>query len=167
MGDVKFGYCVGTDRLGNKYYEDPTEVAGQQRYCEYHIDSFDNFDGDQIPPEWHAWLHYTTDAKPGDEAFKAENWAKVPISQKTDTPFEHHVGPTDCFVPHATLKRTRGYNSEHFMLKAGEPDQYYMQPNHPLRCRKRSNQIFEHVDYNEPKKSFENASGPLRDASLN
>lgn len=65
VGDVKFGYLVGEDEFGNKYYEDPTELHGQTRYTEFKVDTFDDFEGSMIPPQWHLWLQHITDAPPG------------------------------------------------------------------------------------------------------
>jgi NADH dehydrogenase (ubiquinone) 1 alpha subcomplex subunit 12 len=65
-GDVKFGKLVGEDQFGNKYYEDTTELHGQQRWTEFKVDTFEDFEGSNIPPEWHMWLQQMTDAKPGE-----------------------------------------------------------------------------------------------------
>lgn len=69
-GDIKFGKPVGEDEFGNKYYEDPNEIAGQQRWTEFHVDSFKDFDASHIPPQWHLWMHQITDALPGSEGQK-------------------------------------------------------------------------------------------------
>eukprot|EP01130_Rhizamoeba_saxonica_P016987 TRINITY_DN79_c0_g1_i1.p1 TRINITY_DN79_c0_g1~~TRINITY_DN79_c0_g1_i1.p1 ORF type:complete len:156 (+),score=41.56 TRINITY_DN79_c0_g1_i1:66-533(+) len=62
-GEYKSGDLVGTDRYGNKYYEqkDPSEVVvyGRTRWIEF--SSNWNPDASDIPPEWHSWLHHTGD----------------------------------------------------------------------------------------------------------
>jgi hypothetical protein len=65
-GDIKFGYKVGEDQFGNEYFEDPNELTYMNRYTEYHVQSFDDFEASQIPPEWHVWMQHTSDAKPTD-----------------------------------------------------------------------------------------------------
>lgn len=40
-GDIKFGYEVGKDAYGHVYYEDPSQVHGQTRWCEYKLKTFD------------------------------------------------------------------------------------------------------------------------------
>ena len=69
MGDIKFGRLVGEDQFGNKYYEDPTEVHGQHRWVEY-PHTWDEFDASQIPADWHAWMHHTTDVPPNSPLAK-------------------------------------------------------------------------------------------------
>lgn len=65
-GDIKFGKEVGEDEFGNKYYEDPTELHLMHRWTEFKVDSFEEFEGTKIPPQWHLWLQHTTDALPTD-----------------------------------------------------------------------------------------------------
>jgi NADH:ubiquinone oxidoreductase subunit len=67
-GDVKFGRLVGEDEFGHKYFEDPTEVYGQHRWTEFHVDSWEEVEGTLIPPQWHLWMHHLTDATPGQPA---------------------------------------------------------------------------------------------------
>jgi NADH:ubiquinone oxidoreductase subunit len=71
IGDAKFGRHVGTDELGNRYFENmnPAEEVpgkfslgdmyeadeiGRQRWIDY---SQDDFNASQATPEWHSWLH--------------------------------------------------------------------------------------------------------------
>jgi NADH:ubiquinone oxidoreductase subunit len=70
VGDVKFGKCVGEDQFGNKYYEDPTNLAHQQRWTEFKVNSFDDFEGSNIPPQWHVWMQQTTDSLPTEDGQK-------------------------------------------------------------------------------------------------
>jgi len=61
------GRLVGTDEAGNRYYEDkrgPTHGGRRRRWVMYK----GAIEGSQVPPEWHAWLHYTT-----PEPLKAED----------------------------------------------------------------------------------------------
>ena len=55
-----FGRRVGTDADGNTYYVARSGPAGQRvrRWVIYAGVP----EASKVPPEWHAWLHYTTDA---------------------------------------------------------------------------------------------------------
>jgi NADH:ubiquinone oxidoreductase subunit len=54
------GRSVGTDATGNIYYEDrrPRADRRTRRWVIY----AGTPEASDVPPEWHAWLHYTTDA---------------------------------------------------------------------------------------------------------
>lgn len=56
--DLKTGTLVGTDKYGNKYYENPYYFYGRNRWVEYtdHVNM--DYDGSQIPAEWYGWMHY-------------------------------------------------------------------------------------------------------------
>ncbi len=47
---MKFGELKGTDRFGNKYYEDLDQPYGQHRWVEYA--DIHNFDPTNITPEY-------------------------------------------------------------------------------------------------------------------
>jgi NADH ubiquinone oxidoreductase subunit NDUFA12 len=66
MRTIKFGNLVGTDIHGNKYYENSVDYPyGQHRWVEFAGDkSFYQVDPSWVPPEWHLWLHSTTDSVP-------------------------------------------------------------------------------------------------------
>ncbi|RHY54645.1 hypothetical protein DYB37_005159 [Aphanomyces astaci] len=167
-GDIKFGKEVGEDRFGNKYYEDVTEVAGQQRWTEFKVQTHQEFGGDQIPPEWHLWLHQVTDAKPTDPGQKPENWTKVSLVSGSNAPYKTHLGPVGEFAENQTTYRQRAYGEDnHQWLKNGEPDRYYLQPRHPLRLRNRGNNDFDHIDYNNPDAPPKNSSALLRGLDKN
>lgn len=58
----KFGslrYLVGEDEQGNRFFENPHETFGRDRWVEY--SDVKNFDSANIAPRWHAWLHKMTD----------------------------------------------------------------------------------------------------------
>lgn len=54
------GRAVGTDDAGNLYYEEKRARSGAKprRWVMYKGAP----EASAVPPEWHAWLHYTTDA---------------------------------------------------------------------------------------------------------
>jgi len=54
------GRLVGTDQQGNRYFEERSAPKGrrQRRWVLYK----GPVEGSRVPPEWHAWLHYTVAA---------------------------------------------------------------------------------------------------------
>lgn len=56
---------IGSDLHGNRFFEDPTETYGRDRWVEYVDDR--NPDSVKITPEWHAWLHHNTDIAPTEQ----------------------------------------------------------------------------------------------------
>ena len=59
-----FGRLVGRDAFGNRYYEErrPRRGLRQRRWVAYGR----AVEASMVPPEWHAWLHYTTEAPLSD-----------------------------------------------------------------------------------------------------
>lgn len=62
------GQEVGRDSDGNIYYE---STAGN-RWIIYAVDN----DSSRVPPEWHGWLHHTTDVLPAQETIPVRAWQK-------------------------------------------------------------------------------------------
>jgi NADH:ubiquinone oxidoreductase subunit len=54
------GEKVGSDGLGNVYYQSKRITAGERR--RRWVDYKGAAEASSVPPEWHAWLHYTVDA---------------------------------------------------------------------------------------------------------
>ena len=54
------GKLVGTDPEGNRYYTERRPRAGR-RVRRWVIYAAPEPEASLVPPEWHAWLHYTTD----------------------------------------------------------------------------------------------------------
>lgn len=96
-----------------------------------------------------------------------ENWAKVPIAEKSDAPFTNHLAPHVPYYPNKTLYRSRGYGVGSLETKPDEPDQFYIQRNHVLRNRKRQSDFFDEVDYNNPNAPAKNSSESLRPPTKN
>lgn len=62
MGDTKAGTLIGTDRWGNKFYENlEEELPLRTRWIDY---KSKEFDASQIEPGWHAWMSYLVDKAP-------------------------------------------------------------------------------------------------------
>lgn len=64
LGDAKAGTFMGTDRAGNKYYEDLNEIPGRHRWVEFAANNEVN--ASQVDPAWHGWLHHTHKMPPQD-----------------------------------------------------------------------------------------------------
>lgn len=54
------GTLIGRDDSGNRYFVDkrPRARTRPRRWVLYDGEA----EASRVPPEWHAWLHYTTDA---------------------------------------------------------------------------------------------------------
>ncbi|KAJ6440174.1 hypothetical protein O9K51_08065 [Purpureocillium lavendulum] len=65
IGDTKYGRLVGTDRAGNRFFENGEELPLRTRWVEY---AKHDYDAAQIDPGWHAWISYSVDAPPTQDA---------------------------------------------------------------------------------------------------
>jgi NADH:ubiquinone oxidoreductase subunit len=76
------GVRVGADGAGNIYYEEKRPRAGQRprRWVVYK----NLVEPTVVPPEWHSWLHYTTEA-PLPTAPRLP-WQKPHLMNLTGTP---------------------------------------------------------------------------------
>jgi len=69
IGDTKAGTLVGSDRYGNKYYENMTEdLPLRTRWVDY---KDKELDASQIEPGWHAWMSYLVDKPPVEDKIMA------------------------------------------------------------------------------------------------
>ena len=75
------GRSVGTDATGNIYYEERRARPGLRgrRWVMYAGAP----EASDVPPEWHAWLHYTTDAPLAEAARRP--WQKPYVPNLTGT----------------------------------------------------------------------------------
>ena len=60
-GDTKYGTLIGTDRAGNKFFENLEELPLRTRWVDY---AKHDYDAAQIEPGWHAWISYVVDKPP-------------------------------------------------------------------------------------------------------
>ncbi len=76
------GRHVGEDGSGNVYYEERRPRTGYRvrRWVAYAGPA----DASQVPAEWHAWLHYTTDAPLVERP--RQPWEKPHLPNATGTP---------------------------------------------------------------------------------
>ncbi len=77
------GQQVGIDEFGNRYYKARGgKLWGRERrWVLYRGEP----EATKIPPEWHAWLHHTTDEPLTDAAARALPWQKDHLPNLTGT----------------------------------------------------------------------------------
>lgn len=68
------GQFVQMDSFGNRYYQERRQRDGlrRRRWVIYK----DAAEATRIPPEWHAWLHYTIDEPPRNGGVPHRDWQK-------------------------------------------------------------------------------------------
>jgi NADH:ubiquinone oxidoreductase subunit len=77
------GEAVGTDSFGNRYYQERKARPGhtRRRWVMYN----GAVEASRVPPEWHAWLHYSIDVAPLVPT-TPRPWQKPHIPNMTGTP---------------------------------------------------------------------------------
>lgn len=77
------GELVGTDAQGNRYFHDKKTIAGlrRKRWVIYNGEA----EASRVPPDWHGWLHYTTDTPPPQGGFPRKPWQKDHLPNLTGT----------------------------------------------------------------------------------
>lgn len=87
------GSAVGTDPLGNAYFESKKAIDGRtRRWVIYNGPN----DPSRVPPEWYGWLQYQSDVVPS--ALPAPRvWQKPPVPNLT--------GTADAYRPAGALER--------------------------------------------------------------
>jgi NADH:ubiquinone oxidoreductase subunit len=76
------GKLVGTDTAGNRYYTERSVAKGRRtkRWVLFNGKP----EASLVPPEWHAWLHYTSDSPL--TGVTPQSWQKPHQSNKTGSP---------------------------------------------------------------------------------
>jgi NADH:ubiquinone oxidoreductase subunit len=83
------GELVGTDSTGNRYYRErnPAKLvkgggmeSRERRWVIYKGEA----EPSKVPPEWHGWLHHSTDEVPHD--VQRRPWQKPHLPNLTGTP---------------------------------------------------------------------------------
>lgn len=85
------GSYVGDDEQGNRYYH--AKKSGK-RWVIYNGD----IEASRIPPDWHRWLHYTSDEPPTVRPLVAKSWEKKHKANLT--------GSTGAYFPSGSLNET-------------------------------------------------------------
>jgi NADH:ubiquinone oxidoreductase subunit len=87
------GRQVGSDAAGNIYYEDRKPRAGSLRTRRWVAYAAAVPEASLVPPEWHAWLHYTTAAPIPDSGRRP--WQKPHLPNATGTPLSYRPAGHD------------------------------------------------------------------------
>lgn len=77
------GQPVGEDHFGNKYYQEKTTPTGRRRKRWVVYNGED--EASRVPPEWHAWLHYTIKDIPQNAGQPHLEWQKEHVQNLTGT----------------------------------------------------------------------------------
>ena len=77
------GRFVGSDTLGNSYYE---SVKGKRRWVIYNGE----VEASKIPNEWYSWMHYTNNKIENVHELKKYDWQKDHIPNQTGTQNSYH-----------------------------------------------------------------------------
>jgi NADH:ubiquinone oxidoreductase subunit len=85
------GRRVGTDRFGNIYYESRRPRAAHARHKRWVVYAGE-VEATSVPPEWHGWLHHTTDALPEGHRYP---WQKEYEPNATGTPHAYRPAGHD------------------------------------------------------------------------
>jgi NADH:ubiquinone oxidoreductase subunit len=82
------GELVGSDGQGNRYYQDKRIVAGRRRkrWVIYNGE----IEASRVPPDWHGWLHYTTNSPPPDGGLPRQKWQKDHVPNMSGTDRAYH-----------------------------------------------------------------------------
>jgi NADH:ubiquinone oxidoreductase subunit len=77
------GELVGSDGFGNRYYRDRKARRGkrEKRWVIYNGEA----EASRVPPEWHMWLHHTTDTIPDAATRRVRPWMKEHVPNLTGT----------------------------------------------------------------------------------
>lgn len=92
------GEKVGEDARGNVYYR---ERGGWRRWVIYNGYA----EASAVPPEWHDWLHYTTDTPPSPDERRFA-WQRPHVPNLTGTPFAYR--PPGSIVGTREREKTSG-----------------------------------------------------------
>jgi NADH:ubiquinone oxidoreductase subunit len=82
------GELVGTDPDGNRYFQEKRIVGGRRRKRWVMYDG--EAEASRVPPDWHGWLHYTTDTPPPEGGSPRRPWQKEHLPNLSGTEFAYH-----------------------------------------------------------------------------
>lgn len=77
------GVLVGADAAGNRYYREKRTPAGrrQRRWVIFNGE----VEASRVPPDWHGWLHHSTDDVPTESPLEVKPWEKPHLPNLTGT----------------------------------------------------------------------------------
>ena len=78
---------VGTDRFGNRYYEERRARRGKppRRYVRYN----GLVEASKVPADWHGWLHYTEQSPPPETGYVSHDWQQDHLPNLTGTKYAY------------------------------------------------------------------------------
>uniref|UniRef100_A0A915K096 NADH dehydrogenase [ubiquinone] 1 alpha subcomplex subunit 12 n=1 Tax=Romanomermis culicivorax TaxID=13658 RepID=A0A915K096_ROMCU len=92
----KEGTLVGVDKFGNKYFENNIYTYPKNRWVDFSKRVWLDYDASQIPPEWHRWLHHSTDTPPSKVEPVRRDWM---LEHQ-----ENRSGFAEQYTPYSTTK---------------------------------------------------------------
>lgn len=103
------GNKVGEDVYGNRYYVQSKGVGplGQPRRWVIYRDLAE---ASLVPPEWHGWLHYTTDEVPDPDGPQPRPWQLGPKMNLTGTKLAWRP-PGSILTPQSRPRATGDYQA--------------------------------------------------------
>ncbi len=82
------GRLVGRDQFGNRYFRGKgrrgvhrDSLRRERRWVIYRGEA----EASRVPPDWHAWLHHTTDQTPPEGGAPKQPWQKEHVPNLTGT----------------------------------------------------------------------------------
>ncbi len=80
---LAFGERVGIDSAGNRYYRERRRPASrrERRWVLFQ----GRAEASSVPPQWHAWLHHTSDDTPDENSRPRQPWQKDHLPNQTGT----------------------------------------------------------------------------------
>ncbi|KAK7741932.1 hypothetical protein SLS62_010867 [Diatrype stigma] len=115
VGDTKAGTLIGTDRFGNRYFEDNEELPLRTRWVDYKEHFYDAYVLNyakpketlcrlraQIEPGWHAWISYAVDKPPTEDAlirYQRRAW-----EDKDAKTIQNYTQTRGAYKPYSTVK---------------------------------------------------------------
>jgi NADH:ubiquinone oxidoreductase subunit len=132
---LKEGTLIGADKFGNKYYENKDYPYGQHRWYEPPIPVAQQlWDASSIPPEWHGWMHYTTDRVPSPAPLPSGQ--EIVGETNVPKPLDTHQVPDSVrdgeWRMNQTLNRERGYGVKNMYQSQMGGNAFYTQPGNAL-----------------------------------
>lgn len=128
---IKEGSLVGEDRYGNKYYENNELPYGQHRWYEpKNYEAQQLIDASTIPPEWHGWMHCSTDRVPSPKPLSTG--PAVVVDSNVPKEMDTHQVPETVrsheWRTNPTLNRERGYGVKNIYQTQVGGNGFYTQP---------------------------------------
>ncbi|CAJ2507177.1 Uu.00g083630.m01.CDS01 [Anthostomella pinea] len=99
IGDTKAGTLIGSDRFGNKYYENNEELPLRTRWVDYKLH---DFDASQIEPGWHAWMSYAVDKAPSQDP--SISYQRRPWEDRDAKTIPNYTLGRGAYTPYSTTK---------------------------------------------------------------